>query len=352
MTRRRRLKKNEAIRMLIKEVEAIQTKVGGSCRQVVEAVGLPWPTYQRWTARLRNQKPFVLTPGPKKEVQLSLDGLLVEVRQMKHRRRRSFGTTELYEEHKDEISRRELQGLVKTERCRRNAEKRASLKRITWPVPGLAWAMDATKIGSMLLQQVQDLASRYKFGPFLTVSLSGEQIAEHLEEIIEAYGPPLILKRDCGSNQRDDAVNAVLSKYLIIPLNSPRKYPQYNGAMERGQGELKGVLRLRDPLADQALVNYTVSAHALNHKCRPSLGGRTACVVFGEAREAMKVYTRPKRKEVIDWIKNEALDIIRRDGLSGANAQDAAWRRAVESWLHRNGIITIKVNGKVLPYFS
>ena len=338
--------------MLIEKVESIRMETGGSYREVLEAVDLPWATYQRWTARLRNEEPFVQTPGPKKVVQLELGDLLAEVRQMEHRRRRSFGTTELYEQHKEEISRRQLQELVQTERRRVNAAKRASLKRLTWHVVGLAWAMDATDIGPNQVQQVQDLASRYKFGPFLTARLSGEQIAEHLERIIEAYGPPLILKRDRGSNQQDAAVMSVLEKYLIIPLDSPRKYPQYNGAMERGQGELKEVLNLRDPMAEQALVNYTVSAHDLNHKCRPSLGGRTACVVFGEAPEAMKVYTRPKRKEVIDWMKNEALGIIRRDGSSGANAQAVAWWRAVESWLHRNGIITIKVNGKVLPYFS
>jgi len=163
--------------MLIEKVESIRMETGGSYRQVLEAVDLPWATYQRWTARLRSEEPFVLTPGPKKVVQLELGDLLAEVREMKHRRRRSFGTTELYEEHKEEISRRELQGLVQTERRRRNAAKRASLKRITWHVPGLAWAMDATKIGPEDLQQVQDLASRYKFEPFLTVSLSGEQIA-------------------------------------------------------------------------------------------------------------------------------------------------------------------------------
>ena len=337
--------------MLLEQVEAIRTEVGGSCRQALEAAGLPCTTYHRWTSRLRSEEPFVLTPGPKKVVQLELGDLLAEVRRMKHRRRRSFGTTELYEEHKEEISRRELQGLVKVERCRVNAAKRAHLRRITWRVSGLAWAMDATKIGPEQLQQVQDLASRYKFGPFLTVSLSGEQVAEHLERIIELYGPPLILKRDRGSNQQDDAVNAVLSKYLIIPLDSPRRYPQYNGAMEYGQRELKGILELRDSLADQALANYTASAHDLNHRRRPCLDGRTSCAVFGEGREAMKAYTRPKRKEVIDWIRNEALDIIQRDGLAGADARDVAWRRAVESWLHRNGVITVSVDGKVLPYF-
>ena len=337
--------------MLIEEVESIQTEVGGSCRQVLEAVGLSHATFQRWTARLRNEEPFVQTPGPKKAVQLELGDLLAEVRRMGHRRRRSFGTTELCEAHKDEISRRQLQKLVKVERCRVNAEKRAHLRRITWRVPGLTWAMDATKIGPEQLQQVQDLASRYKFEPFLTASLSGEHVAEHLERIIAIHGAPLILKRDIGSNQCNDAVRSVLEKHLIIPLDSPRRYPQYNGAMEYGQREFKEVLELRDPLADQALANHAAAAHELNHRRRPCLDGRTSCAVFESGREAMKAYTRPKRKEVIDWIKNEALDIIRRDGLSGADARDAAWRRAVESWLHRNGVITVSVDGQVLPSF-
>ena len=305
--------------MLIREVDAIQTKVGGSCRQVVEAVGLPWPTYQRWMARLRNDEPLVQTPGPKKEVQLSLGDLLSEVREMEHRRR--------------------------------NAEKRASLKRITWQVPGLAWAMDATKIGPMLLQQVHDLASRYRFEPFLTVSLSGEQVAEHLERIIEVQGPPLILKRDRGSNMQDHAVQAVLERHLIIPLDSPRRYPPYNGAIEYAQREIKEVLEAHYPLADQALVNYATEALKLNHRLRPCLGERTACAALETGREAMKTYTRPKRKEIIGCIKNEALDIIQRDGLAGADARDVAWRRAVESWLHRNGLISVSVNGKVLPCF-
>jgi hypothetical protein len=65
----------------------------------------------------------------------------------------------------------------------------------------------------------------------------------------------------------------------------------------------------------------------------------------------MKAWTRPKRKEVIDWIRKEALDILHREGTSGVNAQDAAWRRAVETWLHRNGAITVEADGQVLPYF-
>ena len=337
--------------MLIEQVETIRTEVGGSCRQVLEAAGLPWATFHRWMARLRNEEPLVQTPGPKKEVQMNLEELLADVQQLAHLRRRSFGTTELYEAHREEISRRGLQKLVKVERCRVNAGKRAHLRRITWQVPGLTWAMDGTKIGSIELQQVQDLASRYKFEPFLADSVSGEQVAEHLERIIEVHGAPLILKRDRGSNLRDKAVQAVLEKHLIIPLDSPRQYPRYNGAMEHAQGEIKGVHRVGPELAGVALMSHSAAAHTLNHRRRPCLKGQTACAVFESRREAMKAYTRPKRKEVFDWIMSEALDILHNEGSSGANAQDAAWRRAVESWLHRNGVITVSMDGQVLPSF-
>lgn len=337
--------------MLVEEVEAIRTEVGGSCRQVIEAAGLSWATFHRWTARLRDEVPLVQTRGPKKEAPLDLESLVTEVRQLEHKRHRSYGTASLYKAHGEEISRRQLQGMVKEERCRVNAKKRASLKRVTWHVAGMSWAMDATKVGPMQLQQVQDLASRYKFDPFLTVSLSGAQIAEHLERIIELYGPPLILKRDNGSNQKDDAVNAVLSKYLIIPLNSPRKYPQYNGAIEHAQREMQELLAVRYPGAEDALASKTAAAHELNHWRRPCLGGKTACAALQDGREAMKVYTRPKRKEVIDWIRHEALAIIATDGVAGRRARDAAWRRAVETWLHRNGAITVSVDGQVLPSF-
>jgi hypothetical protein len=75
------------------------------------------------------------------------------------------------------------------------------------------------------------------------------------------------------------------------------------------------------------------------------------CVSFETGREVMKAYTRPKRKEVIDWIKCGAMAIMQREGITGANACDAAWRRAVGTWLHRNGVITVSVDKEVLPCF-
>jgi hypothetical protein len=55
--------------------------------------------------------------------------------------------------------------------------------------------------------------------------------------------------------------------------------------------------------------------------------------------------------DVIDWIKREALAIMQREGSAGADVCDAAWRRALETWLHRIGVITVSVDGEVLPCF-
>ena len=48
-----------------------------------------------------------------------------------------------------------------------------------------------------------------------------------------------MLKRDNGSNLNHQAVDEVLSRYLVIPLNSPPHDPPYNGGMECAVRELK-----------------------------------------------------------------------------------------------------------------
>lgn len=100
-----------------------------------------------------------------------------------------------------------------------------------------------------------------------------------------------------------------------------------------------------------ALANHAAAGQQLNHRPRPCLDGRTACAVLEAGREAMRAYTKPKRKGVINWIRQEVLDIMRAKGLSGAGGEDVAWRRAVETSLHRNGAVNVSVDGQVLAYF-
>lgn len=339
--------------MLVELVEQAKVQVGWSTRRVTKAAGICRSSFSRWRGRVRGQEPCVQTPGPKKDVQIDMEALLAEVRQLEHGRHRSKGTTALYRKHQAEMSRRQLQKVVKEERQRVNAGRWIKLRTIAWQVPGMAWAMDTTQIDRVQLQQVQDLASRYKYEPFVAASVYGEQVAEQLERLIGIYGPPLILKRDRGGNLRHGAVEAVLRKHLIVPLDSPPRWPAYNGAIEYAQREMKELLEARYPAANRVLACCSTAAQELNHHPKPCLNGQTPCAVLETGRERMRAYTRQKRKEVIDWIKNEALGILGAMGgsLTSVRAQGAAWRRAVETWLHQNGAITVSVNGSVLPSY-
>jgi transposase InsO family protein len=93
------------------------------------------------------------------------------------------------------------------------------------------------------LRQVEDLASRYKFTPRAGEHVWGETVAVHLEQLFLRHGPPLVLKRDNGSNLNQQAVDEVLARYLVLPLNSPPHYPPCNGGIECAVRELKTPLR-------------------------------------------------------------------------------------------------------------
>ena len=155
------------------------------------------------------------------------------------------------------------------------------------------------------------------------------------------------------------AVDGVLEKYLVIPLNSPAYYPPYNGAMERAQRELKeGLLQKLAGLArhDRSLLELLEAYGAqavgeLNHKRRRSLKGQTSCEVFQLGKPILRVYNRRKRKEVFDSIKNLAVKIVAEMEGGPTRQASTAWRIAVETWLRRNGIITV-FSGKSVTLFS
>jgi hypothetical protein len=128
-------------------------------------------------------------------------------------------------------------------------------------------------------------------------------------------GPPLVLKCDNGSNLNHQAVDEVLTCYLVIPLNSPPHYSPYNGGMECTVRELKTPLvektLARGPTAESQVQAWAkVLAHELNHCSRDCLGGHVACRVFQDAKPALKAYTLRKRRETFDWINELTRTLI------------------------------------------
>jgi transposase InsO family protein len=143
----------------------------------------------------------------------------------------------------------------------------------------------------------------------------GESVAARLEQLFLRHGPPLLLKLDNGSNLNHQAVDEVLARYLVIPLNSPPHYPPYNGGMECAVRELKTPLVKKilagSPLPESQVQAWAeVLAHELNHRSHGCLHGQVACEVFQDAKPAMKAYTLRKRKESFDWINTLTRTLI------------------------------------------
>ena len=101
----------------------------------------------------------------------------------------------------------------------------------------------------------------------------------------------------------------------------------------------------------QVQVWAEVWAHELNHRSRGCLDGQVACEVFQDAMPAMKAYTLRKRKETLDWINELTITLIQIWAVRTQRQAETARRLAVETWLQRNGVITITQNKKVLPVF-
>jgi hypothetical protein len=331
-------------------------------RKVCESLELAYSTFMRWKSRAALGEPPVKKPGPKKEDPLEVEGLMDRIQDLGHRKKRSLGAGSLFEEYKDLVSRRSFQELVCLAREDARREERALMRQIEWKQPGLVYSMDDTYFGrdegnkKLFLHTVRDLASRYEFDPLAGDFALGMQVAKNLERLFSRYGPPLFLKRDKGGNLKHQAVEDVLSRYMVIPLDSPTHYPPYNGAREKGQFELKQKIwwRQQDYLSIPRRhfhVYAESAAQELNHLPRRSLKGRVSCQVFFLEKGGAK-FSKRRRREIFEWIKKLSSAILVEIGKSGKRAVQSAWRMAVESWLHINGYIEVSMDGNVLPIFS
>jgi len=354
-------KKAEAVAMMVTSLNRLKQQVHRPYRHLCASVGLSYASFRRWKYRLEQGQPLLFKPGPHKLGPLRLAELRVDLCQLKHARQRSHGIGRLYRQYQDQISRRDLQALTRAVRQELTQQRQRELQYIRWQVPGLVWSLDNAELASfapqkLYLHQVQDLASRYKFTPWVGEQILGETVAVHLEQLFLRHGPPLVLKRDNGSNLNQPAVEEVLGRYGVIPLNSPPYYPPYNGGMECAVRELKTplvqkILDHGSALPPQVQAWAEVLAHELNPRSRACLHGQVACRVFQDAKPALKAYTLRKRREIFDWINGLTQTRMEVSAVQTPRQAATARRLAVETWLQTNGVISITHNSKVLPIF-
>jgi hypothetical protein len=338
-------------------IDQIKEKTGAPYRSICETATVPYSNWIRWKSRFEKKISLVQQPGRSKVKPPDFNRIEQDIAKLLHGNHRTQGTGALYGRYRASVSRRELNQLITQARHEQNTENREHLKRIVWNVPNVAWSMDPTEFNQrdefgqkVYLNQMQDLASRYKFSPLAGNSLTGEEISGYLAESFNRFGAPLFLKRDNGGNLNHHAVNETLEEYFVIPINSPVHYPPYNGAIEEAQKELKtGLnqkLQYRSYCPKEHLEAYASSVeHDLNHRIRPCLNNRNACQVYFNNRET---FSKWERRDAYDWITGLQSDILR-----GNEVQpQTAWRVAVETWLNKKRYITITINGKVSPNYS
>lgn len=349
---------------MLRLIDELKAGSGLPAKAICATVNLPYQSYCRWLVRSRLSLPLVQVAGPKKVAPFDPSELQNDIRTLEHRRKLSYGSPKIYEKYAFSLSQRALAELVRHARADMNREYRQNMKRVEWLVPGMVWSMDSCELAHENIigaqkshfQQLGDLATRYRFDPIgKAYEPCGEEIAGHLARMFHVHGAPLFLKRDNGSNQNHAAVNGVLAEYMVIPLNSPVEYPPYNGAVEEAQKELKECLQQRLAISPCLISAIETCSHAavneINHRPRPCLNGKPACLAFFGQGER-KRFTKRERGIVYDWLTKTKKDILScMENRERISAHQAAWRMAVESWLHKNGYIEIKLNGKVSPYF-
>ena len=347
--------------MVVTTLTELRRQVPWSYPRLCRCVGVPYGSFRRWKARLAQQQSTRMRPGPKKVVPLRLDELRGAVDGLDHGSQRSRGTGALCWQYQAQLSRRDLGALVTTARQALAAARQAALCHITWHVPGVVWSLDDAELARvndhcLRLHQVQDLASRYKFLPRVEEQIVGETVAARLEQLFLEHGPPLVLKRDIGGTLNQAAVDVILARYWVMPLNSPRQYPPYNGGMERAIREVKAPLRAqlhRSGPTPAAEVQHWAErlAYELNHRPRRVLHGQVACRVFQDGRPALQAYTLRKRREVFDEINALTWRLLQAQEVCTEQDAESIRRVAVETWLQKHGVITVTQNHRVLPLF-
>ena len=145
-----------------------------------------------------------------------------------------------------QLRRVDLSDLVRRYR-RLGRRKRERLQsRLEWRRPGAVWAADFKERREPIegrygwILSIKDLASRYQLTWQPVAEATAEVVQNAYARLFDEHGPPLVLKSDNGSQFKADETKRMLAAYDVVPLFSPRRHPQYNGGVERANGQLSG----------------------------------------------------------------------------------------------------------------
>ena len=127
---------------------------------------------------------------------------------------------------------------------KRKQQRRQS--RLHWQRPGTVWAADFKERREPIegrygwILAVKDLASRCQLAWLPVEEGNARVVQATYARLFEEHGPPLVLKSDNGGPFRDEGTKQLLVECDVVPLFNPRRWPAYNGGVERANGQLAG----------------------------------------------------------------------------------------------------------------
>jgi hypothetical protein len=338
----------------VKQVNEIWREEDLPYTVIARSAGLAESTLRRWRSHEKRHVTILTVPGPKKTVPVNMEMLMQSMDGLRHCRKRSYGAPALWLMNQGQISRRDFYGVLSRYRARLLEMERLGWWRYRWLKVGAVWSMDDMDFGfdeegrMLRVHNVMDLGSRHMFEPMDGNSLPAGRVAENLDGLFRKHGVPFCVKADLGSNLiRSDDVSKILTKWCVVPLLSPPRYPQYNGVMERGQSDarraVEDLLSAHESCPREHFRAYAIAGTSrCNYIRRDALDGQAACHVFHARNGEMKTTIR-KRRAIYDWIKQKQ-DAILSSSVKDPDdrwAANAAWRSAVEEWLLQNKVIEI-----------
>lgn len=347
-------KKNMVVAVAMEKLQRLHERGGRSYRSLYIRCGLVRSSAQRWQTHLRRGLPAVLRRGLPEPRPADAAALSQDIAKLRYGTHRCRGIGGLYGKWAGVFSQAEISDRIQAERRRRNREQRGEWQRLCWLAPGAVWAMDPGELYGMLWNLVSDMASRFRFDIQINAHLPAEVILRQLQGLFERFGPPLVLKRDNGSNLTNPLIDKLLDAFGVIALTSPPYYPRYNGAIEYGQRELKTVATVMHDVIQMPLHEALVLAPGMiNAQPRPCLTGSTAHAVLHTALPTLRqTYTLTRRKEIKRWIEARTETIVKNMATDDCHAHAAAKRLATETWMRDEGlVIPVPQPTCVLPHY-
>jgi hypothetical protein len=353
--------KQDVAEDIVNRIDFAKQRTGLSYRDLCRAMDVSHRKFKRWRRRKESGLPLLQAPGPSKTGPFDPAVLAGELASLSHGVHRTLGIGRLYVKYGQSLSRREIACMAVELRAELNDIHRRNLLRVEWLAPGVVWAIDGTEYTdaseNRQVLTMRDLCSKYLFRPMVTAwTPCSEEVGGHVATLCEVNESPLFLKMDNGSNLIGQPVMKTLAENRTIPLISPPEYPQYNGSLEKAQGDIKEAIRKSLPLGrnvslEEFELHAALAAHDLNHRAKEILKGKNPCQVFHDTNRRIR-FTEPERMVVYDWINQTQNGILKEAQDFSKRAVATARRKAIEAWLLKNNVIRLTLNGKSVTQFS